>query len=145
LKAVQKLNEYFDKDLLKHAHFLHTVTLSLRTRFSNTMAEHCWVGGIIDGALVIVTDSANWVIPIRYQQHELLKQLNCEFRNELLQQLKRIKIKVSLPPHTPMARRTQLALSIPNARILASTASGINDPDLRAVLLRLSKRAKPSR
>lgn len=139
---MQTLNRYFNKDLLKHAHFLQTVTLSIRTRFSNTAAKHCWVGGINDETLVIVTDSANWVIPIRYQQHELLKQLNCEFRNELHQQLKRIKIKVSFPQKTPVVRRPQLSLSIPSARILASTAAGINDPELRALLLRLAKRAE---
>lgn len=136
------LNRYLDKELLQQAQLLHAVTLSIRTRLPHPAAEHCWAGSMRDDTLVIITDSGHWVVPIRYQQHELLKQLNSEFRFELRQTLKRMRIKVATPTGSVKKRTRKPTLSTQNAQLLASTASGITDPDLKAALQHLATRAK---
>ena len=93
---------------------------------------------------MIITDSGNWVVSIRYQQHELLKQLNCEFRGELRNTLKRMKIKVAALPVREQKPTCKLSLSKQNAQYLASAAAAITDPDLRAALLQLAMRGKPN-
>ena len=138
------LNQYINKDLLRHARLLHAMTLSISTKLPDPVADHCWVGGINGETLVIITDSGNWVVSVRYQQHELLKQLNCEFRSELGQTLKRVKIKVSVFLRSEKKPTRKPSLSMQNAQLLASTASNINDPDIRGALLHLAMRGKPT-
>ncbi len=138
------LNQYLNIELLRHARLLDAMTLCIRTKLPYPVANHCWAGGLNGETLVIVTDSGNWVVSIRYQQYELLKQLNCEFRGELVETLKRMKIKVAaltLPRNKKQITRKP-SLSKQNARLLASTASGINDPDLGVALLQLAMRGK---
>ena len=135
---MQSISQLLNKDIIKQAKFLHLVTLSLRSMLNTPVAEHCWAAGMQDHTLVVVTDSANWVIPIRYQQFEILKQLNSEFR----QDLKRIRIKVSNPPYTSNIRPNRPKLSSQSAQQLTSVASNIDDKALGSALLRLASRAK---
>ena len=137
---MQTINQLLDKQITKKAQFLHLVTLSLRSRLPTPSAEHCWAGGIRDNTLVVITDSANWVVPIRYQQFELLKQINSDFQKDL----KRLKIKVSNPKYRSRAViPTNLpTLSVLNAQQLTSVAATIDDQELRTALLHLASRAK---
>ncbi len=139
---MHRLNQYINKDLLRHARLLHAMTLSIATKLPDPVADHCWVGGINAETLVIITDSGNWVVSVRYQQHELLKQLNCEFRSELNQTLKRVKVKVSVFPRSENKPSHKPSLSTRNAQLLASTASNISDPDIREALLHLAMRGR---
>jgi hypothetical protein len=134
---MQSVKQFLDKDIVKQAKFLHLVTLSLRSRLPALSAEHCWAAAMRDHTLVVVTDSANWVIPIRYQQFELLKQLNSEFQ----QNLKQIRIKVSSPLYRAKNPIDRPTLSRHNAQQLTSVASTIDDKGLKSALLRLAKRA----
>jgi hypothetical protein len=116
------------------------LTLSLRSRLPDPGAQHCWVGGIHDHTLVIVTDSANWAVPIRYQQFELLKQINSEFQ----QNLKRLRIRVSNPTYREKSPANRPALSSQSAQQLASVAATIDDQGLKTALLRLASRVNQS-
>ena len=135
---MQAIHQLLDKDIIKQAQFLHMVTLSLRSRLPAPAAKHCWAAGIRDQTLVVITDSANWVIPIRYQQFELLKQLNSEFQ----QNLKRVRIKVSNPIYRAKNPTSRPIMSTQSALQLTSVASTIDDQGLRTALLRLADRAK---
>ena len=137
---MHSVSQLLDKGIIKQAKFLHLVTLSLRSRLPAPAAEHCWAAGMQDRTLVVVTDSANWVVPIRYQQFELLKQLNSEFR----QNLNRIRIKVSHPSHSTKKPIDRPKLSRQNALQLTSVASTIDDKGLKSALLHLASRAKCS-
>jgi hypothetical protein len=145
---MQPLNRFIDPAIIKHAKFLRALTMSVRTRLPASVAEHCWVGGIRGDTLVIITNSGNRAIPIRYQQHELLKLLNSEFRTDLKQALKRLKIKVTAP-QASLAAKTPLGVKNPispspltkhNAQQLLSVASDIADSELRSALLNLANR-----
>lgn len=136
---MQQINRYLDKDLIRQAQFLHVLTESLRSRLPITVGAHCWAGGIRDNTLVVITDSANWTIPIRYQQYELLKQINSEFQKNL----KRVKIKVVNIAYQREKPANRPSISVQSAQHLASIASTMQDSGLKSALLRLSKRSKP--
>lgn len=135
---MQALNQFLDKDIVRQAQLLHMLTLSLTSRLPLPAATHCWVAGIRDHTLIVITDSANWVVPIRYQQFEILKQLNSEFQ----QNLKRLRVKVSSPTYRATNPINKPILSSQNAQHLTSVAGAIDDQDLKAALLRLASRAK---
>lgn len=136
---MQQIDRYLDQDLIRQAQFLHVLTQSLRSRLPATVSAHCWAGGIRDHTLVVITDSANWALPIRYQQYELLKQLNTEFQQNLTQ----VKIKVANITYQREKPANRPNISLQSAQHLASTASTMQDSGLKSALLRLSKRCKP--
>jgi hypothetical protein len=92
-----------------------------------------------------LTDSSSWAVSIRYQQHEILKLLNSEFRPELQQTLKRLKIKVVSLPNGRKKTISKLHLSQSSARLIAATADAIQDPGLSVALRRLADHGKSSR
>jgi hypothetical protein len=135
---MRQLKRYLDRDLLKQAQFLNELTQSLRSIFPTQVADHCWAGGIRDRTLVLITNSANWVVPIRYQQYEILKLVNSEFQ----QNLNRLKIKVVNISYSLKNPTSALKISEQSAKQIASTASSIHDPGLRSALFRLARRGK---
>ena len=150
---MQPLNRFIDPAMIKHAQFLHALTMSVRTRLPASVAEHCWVGGIHGDTLVVITNSGNRTIPIRYQQHELLKLLNSEFRTDLKQALKRLKVKVTAPQESintkaPVGAKkpiSQPSFTKQTALHLLSVASDVADSELRSALLKLaSRRHRPT-
>ena len=73
---------------------IQSLTASVHSRLSLKLREHCQVIGIIDNTLLIIADNAESASCLRYQQHELLKQVNEEFAGTVSAPLKRLKIKV---------------------------------------------------
>jgi hypothetical protein len=70
------------------------LTNSLHSRLSLALRQHCWVIDVIGNTLVIITDNAERATTIRYQQHELLKQINEEFTGSLDVPVRRMRVKV---------------------------------------------------
>lgn len=133
--------DFIDRKLLSQIHFLTQLTTSLRSRLPSSMAEHCWVASYDRDTLCVLTDSSNWTLALRYQQREILKQLNTEFRLELQAPLKRLKVRIAAT--TPRSTRIPLprpTLSTANAALIDSVATSISDPELSAALSRLAKR-----
>ena len=139
-RSMHRLQHFLDSRLIKSARLLEALTQSARTRLAPTVAEHCWVSAIRGKTLIVVTDSSSWAVPIRYQQHELLKQLNEQFPAELQQTLTRLKIKVAILPNGAKKLMSNPHLSPDNARKLASAADGISDAGLRSALKKLARR-----
>lgn len=83
---------------------MEALTAAIRPLLPAAGAEHCWVVDVRNRTLVVLTDSASWAVSIRYQQRELLKQLNDQFRPELAGRLERIKIRVSHRSDSPDLR-----------------------------------------
>jgi hypothetical protein len=92
---IQPLERFIDSRLLKRLRLLEALTCAIRPLLPAAGAEHCWVVDVRERTLVVLTDSANWAVSIRYQQRELLKQVNDQFRLELACALERVKIRVS--------------------------------------------------
>lgn len=136
---------YLDSRLIQRARLLQSLTHSVRSRLAPVVAEHCWVAGIQNNTLIILTDSSSWAVSIRYQQHELLKLLNSEYRPELEQTLKRLKIKVITLPNGRKKTISKPRLSQSSARLIASAADAIRDPGLSVALKRLADHGKPAK
>ncbi len=135
---------FLDHKLIQRSQLLQTLTHSVRSRISPAGAEHCWVAGVHNNVLVVLTDSSTWAVAIRYQQREILKLINSEFRPELEQTLKRLKIKVVSLPSGRKKTISKPQLSRSSARLIAVTAKTIQDPGLRVALRRLADRGTPT-
>ncbi|MGI9304011.1 MAG: DciA family protein [Gammaproteobacteria bacterium] len=143
-KTMRPLGEYIDQRLTEQAHLCERLTLSVRSRLPSPLAEHCWVGTCDGETLRLLTDSSAWTVSLRYQQREILKQVNAEFREELKIPLKKLRVIVTTPevPPTEAARRPHRRPSPGNADSLVSVAHGVADENLRAALLRLAGRKR---
>ncbi len=137
---MQKLSSYIGLDLRKKAKLLHRLTLSLRMQMPTDLARHCWVASIENRTLTIITDDPSRASLIRFQQHEIIKQLNQELSLTVKEYLNRIKIRISNvasgvePPTKP------LSLSNPSARLINECATSIKDTGLQEALQRLALR-----
>lgn len=144
---METLKSFFNAGLVRQARLLAAMTSSLRLNLPPDVAEHCWVGGINDRLLVVVTDSASFAVAAYYQQHEILKRINSDFQAELPAPLIKLRTKVATLSPTISRSLPRPTLSTSNARGLESAAATINDPELKIALTRLARRGsnrKPS-
>ena len=91
---MQKLSSYISADLQNKAKLLHRLTLSIRMQLPEDLAKHCWVAGIDNRTLTIITNDPNRASIIRFQQREILKQLNQELSLTVKEYLNQIKVKI---------------------------------------------------
>lgn len=91
---MRPIHTLIDTKYLTKARYITSLTTSVRSRLSSELREFCWVVDIIGNCLVVVTDRSEHATVLRYQQHELLKQINEEFTSTLAVPVRRIKIKV---------------------------------------------------
>jgi len=108
---MRPIHSLIDAKLLNRTQNIQSLTNSLHSRLSSELRQHCWVIDIIGNTLVIVTDNAERATIIRYQQHELLKQINEEFTGSLDVPVRRMKVKVDFnlsaltsPTNSPESR-----------------------------------------
>ncbi len=83
-----------DSKILTRAQNIQSLTTSLHSRLPSNLRQHCWVVDITDQTLVILTNNAERATILRYQQHELLKQINEEFGQTMTKPVRRVKVKV---------------------------------------------------
>ena len=91
---MRPIHTLIDTKFLTKARYITTLTNSVRSRLSPELREYCWVVDIIGNCLIVVTDRPEHATILRYQQHELLKQINEEFTSSLSVPVRRIKVKV---------------------------------------------------
>lgn len=91
---MRPIHTLIDTKFLTKARYITNLTHSVRSRLSPELRDFCWVVDIIGNCLIIVTDRPEHATVLRYQQHELLKQINEEFTSSLSVPVRRIKIKV---------------------------------------------------
>ena len=139
---MQKFSSYISVDLQKKAKLLHRLTLSIRMQLPEDLASHCWVAGIDNRTLTIVTDDPNRASIIRFQQREILKQLNQELSLTVKEYLNQIKVKIgnviSGANHPTKAE----VLSSNSAKHIERSAKDIKDLELQKAMQRLAKRSK---
>lgn len=115
------------------------MTNSLRDLLPEPLASHCWVAGHQGKHLHLISDGGAWATRLRYQQHEIFKRLNTEFDLEL----KALRIKIVSPnDRSALPRRRSSELSENAAQTLKRAAQGIDDPGLKAALLRLARHTR---
>ena len=137
---MQPFQRHFAPKLLAQARQLEAMTFTLRQYLPPALAQHCWVAPPREQTLILLTDGAVWASQLRYQQQEVLKLLNSEFRLDL----RRIRIRIVAPRGLAEAAHPVRRLPASGARALEAAASATEDPDLRAALQRLARRARPT-
>lgn len=135
------LKSFFNASLVRQARLLEAMSSRLRLHLSAPVAEHCWIGGVRDQTLVVITDSASFAVAAHYQQHDILKRINADFQAELPMPLIKLKTKVAKQPRTPEKRLARPTLSADNARGLESAADSIVDSELKSALTMLARRS----
>jgi len=121
----KKISSYISTDLQKKAQLLHRLT---------------WVAGIDNRTLTIVTDDPSRASIIRYQQRELLKQLNQELSLTVKEYLNQIKVKICNVINGVNHPTKVSNLSPTSANHIEKCAKDIKDLDLQNAMKRLAKR-----
>lgn len=138
---MQSLKALLNDNLVRQARLFETMTQSLRRHLPAEAAAHCWVGGVRDRILVVVTDSASFGVVAYYQQHEILKGMNSEFRAELPAPLIKLRTKVARAPAMVESPRQQPTTFPEGTRGPASAASHSAAPELKSAYARLARRS----
>jgi predicted nucleic acid-binding Zn ribbon protein len=110
----------------------------IRFSLPEPLKSHCWPSGIQGKELILITDNSTWATQLRYQQHQILKQINSDLNLNLKKlririSTRNIKIRKPLPPRT---------MSLKSAELITQGARSINDRALRDALLRLAEKGK---
>ena len=92
--TMRPIHSLIEAKLLNRTQNIQSLTSSLHSRLSFELRQHCWAIDVIGNTLVLVTDNAERASILRYQQHELVKQINEEFGRSLSTPIRRIKVKV---------------------------------------------------
>ena len=125
--------------LVERGRLLIRLTESIRACLPLPCAEHCRVANCDDGQLVIAADSPAWSARLRFHAPELTRQLKHQYGLEI----RRVRVVVSPAIETLTPKRhLRRDLSHKSAELLHQTAAGIEDPGLRAALLRLACRGR---
>ena len=139
---MQKLASYLGTDIQKKTKLLHRLTFSIRMQLPANLASHCWVASIENRTLTIVTDNPSQASLIRFQQQEILKQLNQELGLSLKEYLNRLKIKIRKTTDSAKPRLTKQTLSEYGARHIRACANQVEDSALKEALMSLSEHKK---
>ena len=104
---MRMINSLIGPNILKKTNEIQLLSRSMHSRLPSKFHPHCWLIDIKDHLALIVADSADIATALRYQQHELLKQINEEFAAQLITPIKRVKIKVITPQLTSSPSQKQ--------------------------------------
>jgi hypothetical protein len=136
----KKITSYISLDLQKKAKLLHRLTLSLKMLLPEDLASHCWVAGIDNRTLTIVTDDPSRASIIRFQQREILKQLNQELSLTVKEYLNQIKVKIGNVINGANHATKAEFLSKNSAHHIDQCAKSIKDLELQNAMQQLAKR-----
>ena len=137
---MQKLSSYLDTKLQDKTKLLHRLTMSIRMQLPAELTSHCWVANIENRTLTIVTDNPSQASLIRFQQHEILKQLNQELGLSLREYLNQLKIKIRKATGGRKLEPPTYTISDDGARHIQACAEHVDDPALKEALQHLATR-----
>ena len=92
--TMHPIRSLIDKKYVQRVKNVQSLTASFHSRLPSNLHHHCWLISLENNTLHIVTDSQERAAVIRYQQHEIIKQINEEFSSSLSIPIKKIKIKI---------------------------------------------------
>ena len=127
---------YLDPTMLDQARRLEAMTQSVRTLLPPGLRDHCWVGNIKDGVLVLVTDSGTWAHPLRYMQREVLKQMKAH--HGISARSIKIRVRPVMQAFMPRPGKPLPPLNEDAREALSRAADSVEDPELRETLRRFA-------
>jgi hypothetical protein len=140
-----RARQYLPRQWTDRVQELRTLDHCLKFLLPEPLRFHCWPAGISGNQLTLVTDSSTWATQLRYQQQQILKQINSDLGLKLIKMRVRISARQVYRKKSWPARK----LTQKSADLIRQGALSVSDPDLRAALLRLantgqSQHKKPS-
>lgn len=138
---MKKINSFINPTIQKQLTQLDKLTTLVNQFFSISMDYRVWPL-IKHQRLLLLTDDPHLATQARFQQTALCKHLSkC-----LDTTIRGLDIKlISLPLASFEQKKDRFQLSTDAAKIVGSIAQGIDDEDLKATILRLSKATKSTR
>jgi len=130
-----KLSQRFKKKALELSRLNHAVKISLPL----DCHEHMEIADIRNNQLVILTDSPVWQTRLRLYSQTILEALHQHAGIKLNRVVLKLSPKKRVIPEKPPVYRT---ISDKNSILIEQTANCVNDPDLQAALLKLSRKTK---
>ncbi len=124
--------------LLQRGQFLHRLNRLVGSLLDDTFEQHCQVGNVRDGVLILYVDSTAWASRMRYQAPTLLKQLQ---QRKGLASIQKVEVKL-LPKQEKVAKIQSVELSSEASSCLIACADSIEDDGLRIALQRLAAHHK---
>jgi hypothetical protein len=127
------------RKLIEHSLLLERLSGQVRTLLPNACRPHCRVANLRAGLLSIAVDSPAWAARVRFLAPRLLQNLQRQT------DLPVHRIEVSVMPVEVSIARTGMprpGLSHKTLALLEETAQSMDDPALRAALLRLARRRR---
>ena len=92
---MKKLLDHLDPHLLARIRLQLAITQSLRRQLPEPLGERCWCSDIEGATLTVSVDDSQQAPLIHYQQRELLKHINAEFKGRLIRPLRQLRIQVA--------------------------------------------------
>ena len=98
--------------------------------------QHVWFCSLKNGVLKLQTDNPTWATQLRYQQHELIKQLNTDPALRIKKCIVTISPK-PFGPKNPPNKPTRLSPSAKQS--IRSAAKTLSDPGLRELFEKFAR------
>ncbi|RCL46238.1 MAG: DUF721 domain-containing protein [Candidatus Thioglobus sp.] len=121
------IDSLIDQKIIRKTKIIQLLSKSMHSRLPSKYHHHCWLIDITDNCALIAVDSAEVATALRYQQHELLKQINEEFSKRLNTPLRRIKIKVIAPEAEPLSSTESASAGSTNTQLARTYCRQILD------------------
>ena len=134
-KISEKLSLRFKKKALELNRLNHAVKISLPL----DCHEHIEIADIRNNQLVILTDSPVWQTRLRLYSQTILEALHQHAGIKLNRVVLKLSPKKRVIPEKAPVYRT---ISEQNSNLIEQTANCIDDPDLQAALIKLSRKTK---
>lgn len=136
-----RASRYMPRQWLDRVREIRHLDHSLKFLLPEPLRDHCWPAGISGRQLTLVTDSSTWATQLRYQQQQILKQIN----SDLGLKLNKLRVRISTRRIYHKKQWPPRRLSTHNAEMIRAGARSIPDPEVREALLRLANKGDPSK
>ncbi|WP_018948908.1 DciA family protein [Thioalkalivibrio sp. ALMg11] len=140
--TAQRITRFIARDFAAHSSRDRGVERALEGLVGNALQAGRLAFTLREDTLVAICANRGLATELRFQQRELLKTL----RAAGYEGIEQIRIRLTNTPRPPQPTTRLERREIPDAarRILADTASNIQDPGLAGALERLARAARPS-
>lgn len=124
--------------LIKRARALAALDIALRQHLPEPLASHCQLGNVHQGTLVFLVDAPVWKAKLRLHGDILLSAATAAGIPA-----RTLTTKVVDPQPAPRSDAPPPTISARSRQSLRQTAESLDDPELKAILLRLASVPKP--
>ena len=95
LYAMQRLFDHLDERLVATLRLQLDISHTLRAQLAEDVTAECWCSHVCEDTMTVTVTDGNFASLIHYQQRELLKRINADFKDQLECPLRQIKVQVA--------------------------------------------------